>query len=86
MEEVSQRAAFISTVDNPGEIDTFAGGIFTANLTSKTEMTLTSVAFGTVSQTIDGYNLLCLNTFSDIVVGDEEISIPGKLALETVKS
>ena len=80
MEQIGDLADFTG-LNSPGDTETFAEGHFIANLTAVTAMTGTSasVATGTVSQTIDGYTLQCLDASSSIVVvGEEEISIPGK--------
>ena len=84
MMQVGQPGLFSvgSTVD---ATVSFANEHFTATLTNNSEMTLTSVASGTVSHTTDGYTLQCLDN-TGAVVGDTKISIPGKLVLKTVTS
>ena len=82
MERIGQPASFLVDINTVGDIESLADGYFVATLTNVTEMTLTSVATGTVSQTIDGYILQCLGS----VAGDTEISIPGKLLLQKLLS
>ena len=83
MEQVGKGATFVKDSDNPGTTDTFAEGSFIATLNSVAEMTITSVATGTVNQTTDGYSLQCIDVGnSNAVVGDAEISIPGRLLIE----
>ena len=66
----------------PGSTKPFAEGLFTANVTNATDKSIASIATGTVNQTIDGYTLQCVGG-GIIVVGDAEISIPGKFVHET---
>ena len=82
MQHVGLGASFISGSDSTGTTKSFAEGHFIASVTSVTEVTITSVATGTVSQTIVGYFLRCADVGGG-VVGDAEISIPGKFLLQT---
>ena len=83
MEQVGEGLPFDGGSNNAGTTKPFANGHFTATIISLTEMAITSVATGTVNQTIDGYFLQCSDVVG-VVVGDEEISIPGKYVLETI--
>ena len=85
MQQVGQGTTFSTSGNTAGATALFADGHFTATLTNITEMSLTSVASGTVSQTTDGYTLQCFDGTSAIV-GDTKISTPGKLILKTVTS
>ena len=78
MEQIGNPASLIVN-NNVGDDESFAGGLFTATLINKTATSLTSVASGTVSQTIDGYTLQCFNPLDQAVFGHVEISIPRKL-------
>ena len=84
MQQVGEPGIFFMS-NNVGATESFADGHFTATLTDNSEMKLTSVASGTVSQTTDEYTLGCLDN-TGAVVGNRTISIPGKLVLKTVTS
>ena len=80
MQPVRDDAFFSRGSDDPGTTSTptFAGGHFLANVTSVTDMTIASVANGTINHTIDGYTLHCVDGGGG-GGGDAVISIPGKL-------
>ena len=71
--------------NSPGTTKAFADGYFIATIISSAEIAITSAATGTVNQTIAGYSLQCSDV-GGAVVGDEEISIPGKCVLEANSS
>ena len=81
MQLIGQGIAFVKGLNTVGATGSFADGTFIATITNVTEMTLTSIATGTVSQTTDGHSLQCFD--ADDNVGDTELSIPGKLLLAT---
>ena len=85
MQQVGQGETFSTGANTAGVTEQFADGHFTATLTDITEMTLTSVASGTIRQTTDGYTLQCFDGTSAIV-GGTKISIPGRLIFKTVTS
>ena len=76
MERVGEGVTFDKDSYSAGATKAIADGHFIATLISLTEMVMTSVATGTINQTIAGYLLLCADIGG--VVGDAEISIPGK--------
>ena len=81
MQQVGLPAGFIRGPHAVGTTATFADGLFIANVTNLTQASIASVANGIVNQNTDGYFLRC----DDIggVIGDAEITIPGKLLLQT---
>ena len=85
-DQIGQPASFLKGSSTVGATATFAAEQFTATLTNDTNMTLTSVATGIVTQTSDGYTLQCFDGNDNTVVDDTEISIPGKLLLTTITS
>ena len=84
MQQVGLGVSFVRDSHLPGTMAPFAEGKFMATFTSVTDEEITSVATGTVFQTIAGYTLQCGNVEGDAVFGDAEILIPGKLVLEHV--
>ena len=82
MERVGEGLTFDVESNSAGVTKAFANGHFIATIISITEMAITSAATGTVNQTIAGYFIQCSDVLG-VVVGDEEISIPGKYLLET---
>ena len=79
MQQVGDDTALSRGSDSPGTTDAFAERHFLATVTNVTQTTITSVATGTINQTIDGHTLQCIDVVGGgVVVGDAEISIPGK--------
>ena len=81
---------FFSLGNHPvGTTRPLAEGDFSATVTSLTSTTITSVATGMVNQTIDGYSLQCVEdpfVVNPVPSGAINISIPGKLLLQTTTS
>ena len=83
MEQIEDGASFVRGIDPAGAMDTFANGTFTSTLTHVTDMTLTSVATGTVSQTTEGYALQCYDPVEGSIDAEVHVLTSGKLLLET---
>ena len=83
MNQVGESADFIIGSDNAGSTETFSNGYFIATATNVTETVITSLATGRVNQMIDRYTLRCADTAALILIGVQEISIPGKFLWET---
>ena len=81
MQQDGSTAGFLRGPHPVGTTATFAEWHFIANVTSSARTTITSVANGVVSQNTDGYFMRCDDAGG--AVGDVEITIAGKLLLQT---